>query len=330
MSTYPQASTLSRLYRENQVSLNGIVFNIQRFSIHDGPGIRTTVFLKGCALRCFWCHNPEGLRIKPEIQFFPDRCIACGECVTACEHNAQELDGTVRSYHRERCVVCGQCIETCFAEGLQMTGKAMSVDEVFNEIQQDQAFYQASGGGVTLSGGEPLLQLAFSQALLARCRVEGIPTAIETTAHCKWEDLETILPVTDLVMMDIKHMDPEKHRAATGVSNERILENAARLAQNGYPLIFRTPVVPGVNDSVAEIAAIARFIQQITLAGQQNGHYPVVKPSYELLTFHQLAASKYHSLGLDYRSAGMVPPTRENMHQLEEAAEQEGVAVLVR
>ena len=207
-----------------------------------------------------------------------------------------------------------------------MTGKTMSVDEVVGEIMQDRAFYDTSGGGVTLSGGEPLLQKDFAYAILARCRQEGIATAIETTANCRWEDLEELLPVTNLVMMDIKHIDSAKHRAATGVKNERILANAARLAQIGTPLIFRTPVVPGVNDTPAEIAVIAAFIHQITLAGQQNGHYADVQPAYELLPFHQLASSKYHSLGLEYEAAGMQAPAREQMHLLAAAAEGEGIA----
>ena len=308
------------------VSLTGIVFNIQRFSIHDGPGIRTTVFFKGCSLRCFWCHNPEGLRLAPEVQFFPERCIACGECVAACENNAQELTGATRIYHRDLCQMCGRCIETCYAEGLQLTGKTMSVDEVVGEIMQDRAFYDTSGGGVTLSGGEPLLQKEFAYAVLARCRAEGIATAIETTANCRWEDLVELLPVTNLVMMDIKHMDSAKHRAATGVKNERILANAARLAEIGTPLIFRTPVVPGVNDTPAEIAAIAAFVHQITLAGQQNGHYTDSQPTYELLPFHQLASSKYHSLGLQYAAEGLQAPSRELMHALAAAAEGEGIA----
>ena len=164
--------------------------------------------------------------------------------------------------------------------------------------------------------------------MLARCRAEGIATAIETTANCRWEDLAELLPVANLVMMDIKHMDSAKHRTATGVKNERILANAARLAQIGTPLIFRTPVVPGVNDTPEDIADIAAFIHQITLAGQRNGHYRDSQPTYELLPFHQLASSKYHSLGLEYQADGMPAPARELMHLLAETAEHEGIAAV--
>ena len=211
----------------------GIVTNIQRFSIHDGPGIRTTVFLKGCNLRCFWCHNPETLKPKAELQLFPDRCIGCGVCFDRCPQGAHvEVNGG-RLFRRELCVACGTCVETCYAQSLVLVGESKTVEEVVEEVLRDRPFYERSDGGVTLSGGEPLLQLAFSRAILARCKEENLHTAIETAASFPWERIETILPVTDLVMMDIKLMDADKHRAATGVSNERILDSAQRLGQIG-------------------------------------------------------------------------------------------------
>lgn len=278
--------------------MNGLVFDIQRFSIHDGPGIRTTVFLKGCSLRCFWCHNPESIRPKPELQSFPTKCIGCGECVTACPEGVHAIRDGERVMLWAQCVACGRCVEACFPGALVMAGKSMSSDEVVTEVLRDRAFYERSGGGVTLSGGEPALQKEFSREILSACKDQGIHTAIETAANCRWDDLEELLSVTDLVMMDIKHIDSEKHRAATGVSNERILANAERLAASGKPIIFRVPVIPTVNDSPEEIGAIASFVKRIA------GGSPDIR--LELLPFHRLAADKYRSLGLEYR-AGQLP-----------------------
>ena len=294
----------------------GIVTNIQRFSIHDGPGIRTTVFLKGCNLRCFWCHNPETLKPKAELQIFPDRCIGCGVCFDRCPQGAHVAANGSRLFRRELCVACGTCVETCYAQSLVLVGESKTVEEVVEEVLRDRPFYERSDGGVTLSGGEPLLQLAFSRAILARCKEENLHTAIETAANFPWERVEAILPVTDLVMMDIKLMDADKHRAATGVSNERILDSAQRLGQSGKPLIVRTPVVPGVNDQEDEIAAIAAFVATLP-----NLLY------YELLPFHPMARGKYESLDMDYRAQGLKSPSKERMEALADVARRADIEV---
>jgi pyruvate formate lyase activating enzyme len=305
----------------------GMVFHIQRFSIHDGPGIRTTVFLKGCALECFWCHNPEGRHAFPEVRYFPERCIACGSCVASCPHGAHTLLDGVHTFLRERCEGTGACIETCFSEALQMNGRLMSVGEVMGDVIADRPFYESSGGGVTLSGGEPTLDSAFALALLKGCKDRGLHTAIETCGECPWGALESLLPVTDLVMMDIKAMSDERHREATGKGNGRILANARLLALSGAPLVFRTPVVRGVNDSPEEIGQIASFIRELAglrKAETGNGAAPR-EIRYELLRFHRLASDKYRSLGREYRAASLEPLPDEDMRGLLAAAQREGI-----
>ncbi len=301
---------------------HGIVFDIQRFSVHDGPGIRTSVFLKGCSLRCFWCHNPESIRPKPEIQFVAENCIACGECLLICPDAARSVnDAGEIVYSRQQCQVCGTCVETCFAGATLLVGQEMAVTEVMNEIMADRQFYDTSDGGVTLSGGEPVLQKAFTLAVLSRCQAEGIHTAIETAGNYHWSDLEALLPHIDLVMMDLKQLDPQAHRAATGVSNERILENARHLADTHLPVWFRTPVIPTVNDTPEAISAIATFVHELVdrRAETTNGSGPA-PIELELLMFHQLASDKYRSLGLDYRAGQLNPITKDRMIELANVA----------
>jgi pyruvate formate lyase activating enzyme len=305
------------------MATTGTVFDIQRFSIHDGPGIRTTVFLKGCALRCFWCHNPEGMNLRPQIQFYPGRCIACGECVAVCPQGAQELTGEARVYHRDACTVCGQCVARCDAEGLLLVGREVTVAGVMAEVLRDRTFYETSGGGATLSGGDPLMQPAFSHAVLAECKDAGIHTAIETCAHAPWAVLAGLIPVTDLFMVDLKHMDPERHRSVTGSTNQRILENARRLSESGKPILFRVPVVPTVNDTTADIADIARFV-----AGLAENAPAEIR--LELLPFHRMAADKYRSLGLEYRASELVAPPKEHMLNLWDAARATGAPLKSR
>ncbi|MDH5439498.1 MAG: glycyl-radical enzyme activating protein [Candidatus Bathyarchaeota archaeon] len=298
--------------------MEGTVFDIQRFSLHDGPGIRTIVFLKGCSLHCFWCQNPEGIHLKPEIMFYPDRCIGCGRCLTICPQKAHVVLDGKHAYLRQKCIVCGRCTETCYAGALMLTGKLMTVDEVMEEVLKDRVFYEVSKGGVTLSGGDPSLQYEFSKAVLERCKSEGLHTAIETAANCRWESLAALLPVTDLVMMDIKHLDPEKHQEVTGVSNGVILENATRMAKTGKPLIIRVPVVPKVNDTAEEIREIAQFVRTFP-----NLEY------LELLPFHRFGESKYHALGADYPASCLRIPARDKMTKLVVAVRKVGIKVRV-
>jgi len=305
------------------MSVSGTVFHIQRFSLHDGPGIRTTVFMQGCVLECFWCHNPEGRSARPALRFFPDRCIACGACAAACPRGAHALREGVHIFSRALCRGTGACAAACFSGALEMSGRRMTVDEVMREVDADRPFYDTSGGGVTLSGGEPSLQRNFSRALLASCRDAGIHTAVQTCGQCAWSALAPLLHLADLVMMDIKLLDPGRHREATGKGNEQILANARHIARSGADVVFRTPVVPGVNDAPGDIAGIAAFIGELAAARGSALRY-------ELMPFHTLARDKYESLGLEYRAAALVPPARERMLDLLEAARTPGVDARIR
>ncbi len=308
----------------------GLIFNIQRFSIHDGPGIRTTVFFKGCSLQCFWCHNPEGRRSHPEIQFFPERCIRCGECLVHCPHHAHTINNELHFYLREQCKNCGTCTETCYSNALELTGKYMTANEVMEEILRDRMFYETSNGGVTLSGGEPILHSQFAREILMRCKAEDLHTAIETCGNYQWQELEKLLPAIDLIMMDLKHLDPHKHKIMCGDSNERILANARRLALTDKPIIFRIPVVPTVNDSLEEIGAIVKFVQNLVELRIQhsNGKEKCAEIQLELLPFHRLASDKYRSLGIEYRARNLEPPSKERIRELAAIAEFHGVEVI--
>lgn len=296
--------------------MKGIVTDIQRFSVHDGPGIRTTVFLKGCQMRCRWCHNPEALSPQPQLQLFLDKCIACGACLRSCPHGAHTFDQVRREFHRELCQSCGACSRSCHAQALVLVGREMSSQEVVAEVEQDRDFYANSSGGVTLSGGEPLLQAPFAHEILALCREAFIHTAIETNLAWPWPRVQEMLDVTDMVMADIKVMDSAVHRQWTGVGNEDILANVLRLGRSGKPFIIRTPIIPGLNDSPEEVGAIADY-----LAGFSRLLY------YELLPYHPLAAGKYQSLGLEYATADLQRPDAARMKMLRDAAAKRGIAV---
>ncbi|MDI7277852.1 MAG: glycyl-radical enzyme activating protein [Anaerolineae bacterium] len=294
--------------------MRGLITNVQRFSIHDGPGIRTTVFLKGCPLRCFWCHNPETWRPEPEVQFFPSRCIGCGACLERCPQGVHALVDGQHTLQRTLCRACGRCVETCYAEALVMCGRWWGAEELLAELLRDRPFYEQSEGGITLSGGEPLLQQPFSLRVLQLCKQAGLHTAVETAAVCRWRDLAELLPWTDLLMVDLKHMDDARHRSATGASNRRVLANLRRIGRMGVPLVVRTPVVPGVNDTPEAVAAIAGFVR-----GLPNLLH------YELMAFHRLAGGKYQSLGLANPADALRAPSREAMDALAQQAREVGV-----
>lgn len=286
----------------------GTILNIQRFSTHDGPGIRTVVFLKGCTNACAWCHNPEAMRAQPELQVYPDRCILCGRCVEVCPKHAHRIALGAKAFDRDLCRMCGLCSQECFSGALVTAGRTVSDDDLFAEIVKDEAYYSRSGGGVTLSGGEPVLQGDFVGDVLRRCRERGIHTAIETAGNYPWEAIESLLPYLDLVMCDLKASDPEIHLRYVGVRPDRIRENLRRLAASGVHLIVRTPVVGGANDTEQEIGGIARFLSEI------GGSV-----SYELLRYHRLGNAKRESLGL-LAEAGFTIPSAQRIGELASVA----------
>lgn len=289
----------------NPSSPRGIIFNIQRFSIHDGPGIRTTVFLKGCNLRCLWCHNPESVQKQPEVQFFPEKCLACGSCSEICPEGAQLQNGNQRIYLRELCKACGKCVQDCFSDALVMSGEERGLDEVLADIRKDEEYYRSSGGGVTFSGGEPLLQPDFVHDLLLECRRLGIHCAVDTAGNVAWQTFERIAPLADLFLYDVKAFHAPIHRTATGVGNRLILANLKKLAGLGKPIWVRIPVVPGINDAPEEILEIARFLQPLKAIERV-----------ELLPFHSLGAEKYASLGREYTAQGINVPRAADLDPL--------------
>jgi pyruvate formate lyase activating enzyme len=239
----------------------GIIFNIQRYSIHDGPGIRTTVFLKGCPLRCFWCQNPESQRKQPEIFLVESNCTLCGKCVTVCSSGASRTGENHSIIDRRRCIGCGECVSVCPHEARKLVGTYRTKDEVIREVLRDVKFYENSGGGVTLSGGEPATQPEFALSILQSCKEAGLHTVLDTCGYVPWSTMKKLLRYTDLVFFDIKTVDPGKHLKATGKSNRLILENAKRVARY-KPMRVRVPLVPHFNDSPEEVGEIARFVKK--------------------------------------------------------------------
>ena len=297
--------------------MEGTIFNIQRFSLHDGPGIRTTVFLSGCNLRCRWCHNPESFSKKPTVRHYPIKCIGCAKCMEICPKQGHiSVDG-VHLIRRQDCIACGQCAAACFSGALEMSNRKASVEEILSTVLLDRPFYKEEGG-MTVSGGEPMLQPDFTAALLKGAKEAGIATALDTAGAVPWERYEAVLPYCDLILFDVKCMDPETHRWATGVDNALILENLTRLSHAGARILVRVPVVPGVNDTEENMAAMAAFLAP--LSGVE---------SVELLPYHPLGGGKYESLGLTYPGADFTVPDKEHMQALGEIVRQGGVACKV-
>jgi len=287
--------------------IKGQVFNIENYAIHDGEGIRTLIFLKGCPLRCKWCANPEGLTNKPELIFSRQPCIGCGHCIDACPKDALSFRGKNIKIDRAKCDACGICVNVCYAEALELTGKEMTVGEVLEKIKKNIIFYKSSNGGVTLSGGEPLLQPFFAAGILKECKRENISTSIETCGYYESNAIEKVIDYLDYIFYDIKHIDCEKHRKLTGFSNEKILDNLIMLQTFNVDICVRIPIIPGINDDYENIKATAKMLSKM----------PKVK-LIELLPYHKFGIHKYAYLDKEYTLKKILPPTKKNCLQLKE------------
>ncbi len=298
--------------------MDGQVFNIMKYAVHDGPGIRTTVFLKGCPLNCWWCHNPESQELKPQLTFFPNRCIGCMDCIAACKENAiRPLDGKVVT-DLEKCKNNGDCTLVCFAEARQMAGETMSVEEVVKEVLKDKIFYDESGGGVTFSGGEPLVQSIYLLELLKEMKKIGIHTTIDTCGYTSSETIKEVAELTDLFLFDLKHMDSEKHKKYTGASNELILKNLEILGSMGKDIIIRIPIIPGFNDSKKELEDMKNYISTLKNIKEIN-----------LLPYHNIGQEKYNRMGKTYKMKDVPELSENEMKNVAKIMEASGIKVKI-
>lgn len=299
------------------IIIKGLVFDIKKFAVDDGPGIRTTIFLKGCPMQCRWCHNPEGQTSVPELIYRYRKCIRCDECVTACPNQAFFSKRKKLGIDRGICNLCGLCAEKCPSGALRVIGREVSVPEVMKEIEKDSAFYDESGGGITLSGGEPLWQTDFTSAILKECKNRNIHTAVDTCGYASSKVIERIKDGVDLFLYDLKIMDDEKHRIYTGKSNKQILRNFEMLAKNGSILLVRIPLIPGINDDMENIRMTADFVLQC-------GVKRVC-----LLPYHRSGVEKYRSLGKHFYLNSIRTPSERRMNHIKAQFEASGLMVKI-
>lgn len=313
--------------------LTGKFYDIQGFSVHDGPGIRLTLFMKGCPLRCPWCHSPESQAFPTELNWMEIKCVGiekCGNCLDVCPHGAitpgkkkmaptGDEEITLVTVDRSKCDNCGKCAEACTSKALYMCGTDYSIDEIMERVRRDIPFFKKSGGGVTVSGGECLNQPEFLLEILKACKAEGIHTAVDTTGFAKWETIEPILPYTDLFLLDVKGVDPELHKKIVGVPNELILENAKKMAKAGAKFQIRIPVIPMYNDSVKAFDDMGKFITELGDAVE------VV----QLLPYHNLGTVKWERLQRNAPILEATPPSDELMQQRKKQLEDMGLNVII-
>ena len=277
----------------------GTILNIQRFCTDDGPGIRTTVFLKGCPLHCIWCHNPESQAKRHEIMYNSKKCVSCGRCAVVCHKNCHSLEA-MHKFERKMCIGCGACAEVCPTGALELYGKSITVDEVYNEVKRDKAFYETSGGGVTVSGGEPLFQPEFTAELLRKCRENGIHTAIETSGFANEKALFTVLEYCDLVLFDIKETDEERHKQYTGVSLTTILRNLKLVNDKKIPFIIRAPIIPTLNDRESHFKSLKTIRESMEFC-----------QGIQIMPYHRIGSYKYELLDRKYICNDISEPSKE-------------------
>ena len=291
--------------------MNGKLFEIKRFAVHDGDGIRTTVFLKGCSMKCVWCHNPESISPNSQLAFLKHKCANCGACAFLCACH-KKRDG-VHLFDNTNCKACGRCADDCLNEALKLYGKDMSVEEVMPVLLEDLPFYKTSGGGITLSGGECLLQAQFCKELLIACKAQGLHTAVDTCGNVPWQNVEEVLPYTDVFLYDVKAIDEDVHKRCTGASNQRILENLKRIDQAGKQIEIRIPYVPGFNDDqMDKIGELLSSLHHVTKV--------------RVLAYHDLARSKYASLQMTDTMPAVIP-TEDDIRRAEETLSSYGFTI---
>jgi len=302
---------------ENHEQSKGLVYSIQRYSIHDGPGIRTLIFFKGCQLKCPWCSNPESQHTCKEIAFSASKCRGCGKCAQVCPLDAIDLQAQYR-IDRNKCNLCGLCVRYCPYEAYTIFGKWMTVDELVLEAEKDRPFYRKSNGGITVSGGEPTLQHEFVKELFKECKKRGLNIAIESHGYAEWKVFESLAPYVDLFQIDIKHMDSDLHKKVIGVPNQQILSNILGIAFDAKEKVaVRIPLIPGFNDTIENFHAVAEFAQKVN----SSGNLTVV----HILPYHSMGQSKYESLAREYSMAGTKPPSFDSIEKFLQVFESYGL-----
>lgn len=297
---------------------SGRVFDIKRYAIHDGPGVRISVHFKGCPLSCLWCHNPESQAFHPQLLFRSDRCIGCGKCIKACPNQAISMGNFGLETEAGSCAGIGRCVDVCPADARELCGRMMSVDDLMKEILKERIFFDESGGGVTLTGGEPLAQPEFAMAILAECRHHEIHTVLDTCGFVGSKILLDTVPLTDLYLYDVKHMDPEKHKEYTGVDNELILSNLEKLSESGADIVARMPFIPGLNSDDENIRATGAFLSK--LKGVRR---------LDILPYHRLALDKHNRWKMEFRLQDVYAPTENALRSAANIARGFGIEVSI-